>query len=57
MKTVVLSIVGGCLAVDDKPEDVEVVAYDYDVEGLSDLPTDPDGRPCQILRWPSKTDS
>jgi hypothetical protein len=50
---VIISVSGGVADIIFKPRGVAVSLFDYDVEGETDVPRDPDGEPCSIRRWPA----
>ena len=52
---VILSVRGGVADILLKPRGIEVVVFDYDVDGDDDpcLAEDPDGHPCRLVEWPS----
>lgn len=60
MKQITGKIVSGCLQIDDAsiPTGIEVIIYDYDVDGFPDdeLDRHPEtGAPCLIQRHSSET--
>jgi hypothetical protein len=52
---ILLSVRGGVAEVMHKPRAVEVVIYEYDVEGTDNVDQDHDGRPCNIQTYASQT--
>ena len=54
---VILSVSGGVADVVYEPKGIEVIVFDYDVDGTKEddprIAKDPDGQACCILQWPS----
>jgi len=60
MPKVIITINGGCADIAEKPDDVEVIIRDYDVDGVDDavLQTDGDGdRYQEMIFLPEKNNT
>jgi len=48
-REVVLSVHGGVVMIENKPKNITVKIFDYDVEGFDNLDVDADGETCHIM--------